>query len=83
MPISVDEQKLIAELDPYKLRQEALQRRLEPFELGRALFHSNQRRGFKSNRKLDRGNEEAGKVRQAEEFRTPSNGVPPSPKTVS
>ncbi len=66
MPVSADEQKIIAATDPYKLRQEALHRRLEPFELGRALFHINQRRGFKSNRKLDRGNEEAGKVKDAE-----------------
>jgi CRISPR-associated endonuclease Csn1 len=66
MAVSVDEQKKSARGDPYKLRQEALHRRLEPFELGRALFHINQRRGFKSNRKLDRSNEEAGKVREAE-----------------
>jgi CRISPR-associated endonuclease Csn1 len=66
MAATADEQKQIAALDPYKLRQEALHRCLEPFELGRALFHINQRRGFKSNRKLDRGNEEAGKVKEAE-----------------
>jgi CRISPR-associated endonuclease Csn1 len=66
MPMSADEQKVIAAMDPYRLRREALHRRLERFELGRALFHINQRRGFKSNRKLDRGNEDAGKVKEAE-----------------
>jgi CRISPR-associated endonuclease Csn1 len=66
MATSVDEQTQIAALDPYRLRQDALHRPLDPFELGRALFHINQRRGFRSNRKLDRSNEEAGKVRDAE-----------------
>ena len=38
-------------IDPYKLRHEALSRRLEPHELGLALYHLNQRRGFLSNSK--------------------------------
>lgn len=38
-------------LDPYRCRAEALNRKLEAFELGRALMHLNQRRGFRSNRK--------------------------------
>jgi CRISPR-associated endonuclease Csn1 len=54
MPADADEAKLIAERDPYELRKRALDERLEPFEIGRALFHLNQRRGFKSNRKADR-----------------------------
>ncbi len=54
MPADADEAKLLADLDPYKLRAEALERRLEPYEIGRALFHLNQRRGFKSNRKAER-----------------------------
>ena len=32
-------------LNPYRLRSEALDRKLEPYELGRVLFHINQRRG--------------------------------------
>ncbi|MFV0644893.1 MAG: type II CRISPR RNA-guided endonuclease Cas9, partial [Sphingomonadaceae bacterium] len=40
--------------DPYTLRVRALDERLEPHQIGRALFHLNQRRGFKSNRKADR-----------------------------
>jgi len=35
----------------YRLRAEAAQRPLEPIELGRALYHLAQRRGFLSNRK--------------------------------
>lgn len=40
--------------DPYLLRVKALDHPLQPHEIGRALFHLNQRRGFKSNRKADR-----------------------------
>ncbi len=36
---------------PYLLRAQGLDRKLEVFELGRALFHLAQRRGFLSNRK--------------------------------
>ena len=54
MPADADEAKLVAERDPYELRKRALDERLEPYEIGRALFHLNQRRGFKSNRKADR-----------------------------
>ena len=41
--------------DPYSLRRRALTERLEPHEMGRVLVHLNQRRGFQSNRKADRG----------------------------
>nr|WP_243415173.1 type II CRISPR RNA-guided endonuclease Cas9 [Altererythrobacter segetis] len=54
MPANADQAKLITERDPYDLRKRALNERLEPYEIGRALFHLNQRRGFKSNRKTDR-----------------------------
>lgn len=46
-------QKLHGE-DPYALRVHALNKKLTPHQIGRALFHLNQRRGFKSNRKADR-----------------------------
>jgi len=39
--------------DPYKLRADGLDDKLELYEFGRVLFHINQRRGFKSNRKTD------------------------------
>lgn len=48
---------------PYLLRAAALQELLSPEELGRALYHLNQRRGFNPNRKTDKADdEEAGKV---------------------
>lgn len=37
--------------NPYLLRRDALTRKLEPHEIGRALYHLCRRRGFKSNRK--------------------------------
>jgi CRISPR-associated endonuclease Csn1 len=54
MPADTDEAKLVAELDPYTVRKRALEEMLTPYEIGRALFHLNQRRGFKSNRKAER-----------------------------
>ena len=50
MPVDRTVRKSLERLDPYALRKEALDRRLSPSEIGRALFHLNQRRGFKSNR---------------------------------
>jgi len=37
--------------DPYKLRTKGLDEKLNLFEFGRVLYHLNERRGFKSNRK--------------------------------
>lgn len=51
MPEDVAERKKLEALNPLQLRAEALTRKLEPYEIGRALFHLQQRRGFKSNRK--------------------------------
>lgn len=49
---------------PYALRAAGLDRKLEPFEIGRALYHLAQRRGFLSNRKAAReDDEEQGVVR--------------------
>jgi CRISPR-associated endonuclease Csn1 len=45
------EAALFAQMPLYLLRKRALDHALEPFELGRVLFHLIQRRGFKSNRK--------------------------------
>ncbi len=48
---------------PYALRAQALDRALESHELGRALYHLAQRRGFLSNRRVPvKDDEELGKV---------------------
>ena len=66
MPAEEAARKALAALDPYALRRDALHRKLAPHELGRVIFHLNQRRGFKSNRKTDRSNEaEQGKIKTA------------------
>jgi CRISPR-associated endonuclease Csn1 len=52
---------------PYLLRATALDEALEPYFLGRVLYHLAQRRGFKSNRKETGGTEEKedeGKVKE-------------------
>lgn len=53
------------ESDPWILRFRALRQEISPYQLGRAIFHLHQRRGFKSNRKTDRGDNESGKVHDA------------------
>ena len=50
MPPDAEARAGVAALDPYPLRKRAIQEPLSPYDLGRALFHLNQRRGFKSNR---------------------------------
>ncbi len=65
MPAEEGARKALERLDPYELRATGLEERLPLHHLGRALFHLNQRRGFQSNRKSDRQNEEQGAIREA------------------
>lgn len=62
--LKIDIQHL-AHVVPYRLRTAALDGRLDDFELGRALYHLAQRRGFLSNRKTAVGDDEddTGKVK--------------------
>lgn len=65
MPADAKDAKALVGCDPYLLRKRALDERLEPYEIGRTLFHLNQRRGFKSNRKAERksgDDKESGKI---------------------
>jgi CRISPR-associated endonuclease Csn1 len=55
----------LTSLDPYELRQRGLDEKLRPEEFARALFHLNQRRGFKSNRKADKKDSDSGLLKQA------------------
>jgi len=55
----------LEQLDPYELRAVGLDQKLPLTHFGRALFHLNQRRGFKSNRKTDRGDNESGMIKDA------------------
>lgn len=62
--------ELFKKVNPYELRKRGLDEKLTLYELGRALFHINQRRGFKSNRKTGKAKEdniiakEAGELQQ-------------------
>lgn len=67
MPGEIAARQAIATRDPYALRAAALHRRLAPEEFGRVLFHINQHRGFKSNRKVDRASNEGGVIQDASE----------------
>jgi CRISPR-associated endonuclease Csn1 len=66
MPPAKSDRKALRSLDPYELRRRGLDSVLTPYEFGRALFHLNQRRGFQSNRKIDKSaQEEGGKISTA------------------
>ncbi len=57
--------KALETLNPYALRAKGLDEALKPEEFARALFHINQRRGFKSNRKTDKKDNDAGALKTA------------------
>ena len=63
MPSDVSARKLIEQYDPYPLRKSALDMQIAPYDMGRAIYHLAQRRGFKSNRKTDGG--EDGTIRKS------------------
>ncbi len=65
MPENYNERKNLESLDPYALRVAALDKEVPLHHLGRALFHINQRRGFKSNRKADRRENESSNMKNA------------------
>lgn len=53
MPATFEENDAYWQGCPYQLRKKALSEPLPAHELGRVIFHLNQRRGFKSNRKTE------------------------------
>lgn len=57
--------KALELLNPYELRAKGLDQALKPEEFARALFHINQRRGFQSNRKTDKKENDAGALKTA------------------
>ncbi len=64
LPVEMRAARELHAQDPYELRVRALDEKLTPHQFGRVLFHLNQRRGFKSNRKIDRATAEteSGKI---------------------
>jgi|TARA_B100001971_G_scaffold169385_1_gene161183 CRISPR-associated endonuclease Csn1 len=59
-PEKKDELSAYFSLDPYSLRSKGLDKKLSLLEFGRVLYHLNERRGFKSNRKA--GSSEDSKI---------------------
>jgi CRISPR-associated endonuclease Csn1 len=57
--------KALETISPYGLRAKGLDEALKPEEFARALFHINQRRGFKSNRKTDKKDNDSGALKSA------------------
>ena len=64
-PKASSARKVLESLNPYALRAKGLDQALTPEEFARALFHINQRRGFKSNRKTDRAMDDKGAMKKA------------------
>lgn len=64
-PADTIERKALELLNPYELRAKGLDTALTPAEFARALFHINQRRGFKSNRKTDKKDNDSGALKAA------------------
>lgn len=66
MPGEAAARKRLETLDPWILRVRGLDEKLALHEFGRALFHLQQRRGFRSGRRTDRAQHpESGKIRAA------------------
>ncbi|MDD2701703.1 MAG: type II CRISPR RNA-guided endonuclease Cas9 [Sideroxydans sp.] len=64
-PAGEAERKALETLNPYTLRAKGLDKALSPAEFARAMFHINQRRGFKSNRKTDKKENDSGALKSA------------------
>ncbi|MFZ2300700.1 MAG: type II CRISPR RNA-guided endonuclease Cas9 [Gallionella sp.] len=64
-PSEESERKALETMNPFALRAKGLDASLTPAEFGRALFHINQRRGFKSNRKTDKKDNDSGALKTA------------------
>ena len=64
-PADEAQRKALVTADPYTLRAKGLDEALKPEEFARALFHINQRRGFKSNRKTDKKDNDSGALKTA------------------
>ena len=64
-PLDEAQRKALETLNPYALRAKGLDAALTPPEFARALFHINQRRGFKSNRRTDKADNDSGALKTA------------------
>jgi len=65
MPEDIADSKKLEKLDPYELRVKGLDAKLSLYELGRAIFHLNQRRGFKSNLIIDKADNDSSAMKNS------------------
>lgn len=65
LPPGEKEIKALFEQEPYFLRAKGLNEKLSRYEIGRVLYHLNQRRGFWSNRKSEKKKEDGVVVKSA------------------
>ncbi|HMN42769.1 MAG TPA: HNH endonuclease domain-containing protein [Phycisphaerales bacterium] len=74
----------LRQLLPYRLRAAGLKEKLEPYELGRALYHLAQRRGYQSNRKqvADETDVDAGSSPDEAEHKKQKKTKKPRPGSV-
>jgi CRISPR-associated endonuclease Csn1 len=73
LPTTDTELRTLFHTNPYGLRKKGLDEKLERYEFGRALYHINQRRGFKSNRKSGKANEDGVVIKGANSLQTEIN----------
>lgn len=64
-PAEEIQRKALETMNPFAFRAKGLDEALTQSEFGRALFHINQRRGFKSNRKTDKKDNDSGALKIA------------------
>lgn len=73
LPRKEAELNALWQLDPYELRARGLKERLSLHEFGRVIFHLNQRRGFKSNRKSGSAAEDKGILKEMNDLQAAVN----------
>lgn len=64
-PQDAVKRKALEKIEPFEVRAKGLDHALQPEEFARALFHINQRRGFKSNRKTDKKENDSSALKMA------------------
>ena len=96
LPVDKNLFKDLEQANPYELRARAVKEKLSLFELGRVIFHLNQRRGFLNNRKEEKDAIKDEKLQSKKEIpmnmakahakaipnRPCKNAMPGSPQTV-
>lgn len=63
-PAISEQRAALVGLNPYELRAKGLDEALTGAEFARALFHLNQRRGFQSNRRTDKNDNDSGALKR-------------------